>query len=186
MKLQNLWENTMNEGYDIRIRNLNGLERWQIFKKEYTNYHLESGPVELKPSFIELCKTMNYIEDPNNEKDDTITLNGRKLKNQGDNHFFVQIFRIPTKENFKLSVLKFMQIAYNIGQVKALIKLDGRLIDDDVINFYDEHRLGHIETYIFVLDQDVQAGGDYEYKYKYKKYKKKYLMLKFLFQKSSV
>jgi hypothetical protein len=169
MNINKLWQEILDIGYSTRINNKDGLQVWQPLKKQYQDSNLK---FQINENFIDLTKKINYshrLSDNDHEKV-LITINYTMLDNTvPDEHFLIQHFRIPIMMNFNLSLLKLLQIAYNIGQSKAVFELNK--YNQDIINFYKENRLGELTTYI-KIDEEIKLSRPI-YKKQTKKQSKK-------------
>ena len=98
----------------------------------------ENSQFELPPMsqpYRSLLAQVNYHQGERGDQDVSITIKGFTFNNidaNGElietNHYLVQLFRIPiqfcklgTAEERSLSILKLLQIAYNVGQLKGVI-----------------------------------------------------------------
>lgn len=188
MDLHSLWDEIQNYGYNVRKNNLDGLKDWQEPKAKYSKFYIagrEDGII-MNNNFHNIENKIQYIigQDTKDHQDVIVKIDNIELDNRIDKyHFFIQHFRIPKLENYKLSVLKLLQIAYNSGQFKA--DAEANKHDKKVIDFYYDNDLDKITTFIDeklvgVVPEQIKVGGDYNYNYKrkYYKYKTKYLKLK--------
>ena len=190
--LQELWNKTMDYGYEVRKSKKDGLESWQPLKKEYANYFIKGYDegIPVNESFNKIMKKIKYQigSDEKEHTDVMVSIGKETVDNLDKNHFFVQHFRIPVLEKNKLpvleknklSVVKVLQIAYNAGQYKA--EAEKKNYPTTILEFYDENKLNDIETFIDpkianmeIMMKEKMGGNYYE---KYKKYKTKYLALK--------
>jgi hypothetical protein len=169
--LVELWNFTYEKGYKVRKNKKDGLAEWQPLKKKYgelakdTKFPVNDAIKELSDKYFKVG------EDTTDLQDSKFEYNDNTLNNKIDtHHFFIQHFRIPYLEKHNLSVLKFLQIAYNAGQLKASFE-DGDYDDiPDMKEFYHEHKLDQPDTFINEKHLNMQIGGR-NYKYKYQKYK---------------
>jgi len=184
--LQELWNKTMDYGYEVRKSKKDGLESWQPLKKEYANYFIKGYDegIPVNESFIksQIMKKIKYQIglDEKEHTDVMVSIGKETVDNLDKNHFFVQHFRIPVLEKNKLSVVKVLQIAYNAGQYKA--EAEKKNYPTAILEFYDENKLNDIKTFIDsnIANMEIMMKenvGGYYYE-KYKKYKTKYLALK--------
>ena len=141
-----LWNEAFAVGLATRRAGKCGLSAWQPLKRKYSNLYSTCDLVN-KPN-IQHVMVRRYVVD----RDDTdhtnakLAVGGRFLYNTVEiHHFVIQHVRIPTMMDFKLSVVKLCQIAYNAGQFAAVREAGG--YDDTITAFYDEERLGDIATY---------------------------------------
>lgn len=188
--LKQIWSETINYGYKVNKNKQNGLESWQPLKSKFSKYILENNTnIPLKQNFISFVNSLNYkYNDTMDQNDVILTIGNSVLDNKIEKfHFIIQHFRIPMLEKFNLSIVKFAQLAYNIGQAKAT--LERGEYDDNIKKFYQQYKLDNINTFFdeHILDQNIKInhnGGfknfnqEENYMNKYIKYKNKYLALK--------
>lgn len=145
-----LWEYMINVGYDVYHNKRNGYDEWQIWKSILSNMKLPNyDNLDINQNIIKIIKDHLIIKNDKNEyvdccfytKQFNICNNEKEIY-----HFFIQMFRISLMSNYRLSLLKLLQIAYNIGQYNAA-RIKKEYIDD-INNFFDEHNLGNLETFI--------------------------------------
>lgn len=149
--LENLFHELIQVGYDVRSSQADGLQSWQPYKTKYSSFAIkgyESG-IPLKQSFIDFANDLDYkFTDDKDHTDVILTITGVILNNKSEtNHFLIQHFRIPRLEKNKLSVLKVLQLAYNIGQLKAVIEKES-VYNSTILKFYYENSLDELSTYI--------------------------------------
>lgn len=149
MTLREIWNNVKNIGYNVRINNLNGLEKWQQLKNTYNRCVLSDGKKMEVSDTIKQLISNHYVTN----SEDTYQANSKffietviLINSIEIDHFFVQHFRIPVLSDFELSVLKFAQIAYNAGQYDAA--REQNMYNDITNTFYDVNKLGSPETYV--------------------------------------
>lgn len=184
--LQILWKEMVDIGYKVRSNHLDGLKSWQPYKTKYSNYVLEGyeDGIPLNNNFVMLSESLNYtFNDKKDQSDVIFTIGNDNFDNKIEtNHFLIQHFRIPRLENYKLSVLKVLQLAYNIGQLKAVFENES-VYNNKLYKFYYENRLDDISTYISadIYNRNInklEQKGAGSYYHKYIKYKNKYIQLK--------
>jgi hypothetical protein len=149
LNLSQLWHETYNFGVHVRKNNKDGFVEWGPLKTKYSKYYIANNDdgIPLLDSFKEFEEKLVY----NLEINDLDHLNvvmeiNSKIMNNKDHHFFIQHFRIPKMFNYKLTVVKLLQIAYNAGQLKA--DMDDNRYDGDIISFYTQNSLYDIKTYV--------------------------------------
>jgi len=187
--LKKLWKETLDYGYNVRRNNLDGLKSWQDVKSKYSNMYIdgyEKG-ISMKEYFSFIAKD-KYI--PGSDKEEHTKSKFKIGSDELDNtveshHFYIQHFRIPELEKYKLSVLKLLQIAYNAGQFKAESEKNNLSYKKDFVEFYKTNKLDKIDTFIdkkyidMIPKMKVTGGSKNDIYYaKYMKYKGKYLELK--------
>lgn len=185
-----LWNEIKLLGQEVRSKKLDGLVAWGKVKGKLSNYVMatHSDGIQLNKQFEELSESLDYKR----EEDDTdhakviLSMGDIVLDNTVDyEHFFIQLFRIPKMMNYKLPVVKIMQIAYNVGQFTSCIA-EG-VYQPDIVLFFYENNLENLLTYVNrgLIIEDVQTlemgggnrrPGDNDYRHKYLKYKAKYSM----------
>jgi hypothetical protein len=182
MKLIDLWNHVVEAGYNVRKSKCNGQNMWQPFKNLYSKYQVkDQAKIIVNNSIDDLIKQINYVknEDDSDHLNVNITVKNLLFENKIEiHHFIIQHFRIPLMEKNELSLVKLLQIAYNVGQAQS--ELENKTYDEHIIEFYNENKLNKLETFIDpnIANSDIvtkqQIGG---YEYKYNKYKAKYKKL---------
>ncbi|AYV85610.1 MAG: hypothetical protein Satyrvirus25_15 [Satyrvirus sp.] len=181
--VKSLWNQLIDIGFNVRKNRLNGLEEWQPYKNKYSNYMVQdySIGVPLRDNFINLCESFDYKYTDKDQTDTILKINDEIFDNKIEtNHFLIQHFRIPRLEHYRLLLVKILQLAYNIGQLRAVF-LNENAFSNELKNFYYSNHLDDIGTY---FDSDIhyklvtikQVGSGHYYKYL--KYKKKYFDLR--------
>ena len=174
--LFDIWNNMKEFGRRVRFCNADGLQAWQAYKKYYAMFKIGCD-IEVN-DLIRNIATDKLISEDKSFDNCIFKLNDTQLDNKNEiDHFFFQHFRIPATTNYKLSIVKLAQVAYNIGQFNAA-RNDG-LYSSELLSFYDENNLGLLSTYISIgLIQEVPILKSVEtkggYHDKYVKYKRKY------------
>ena len=147
--LLSCWDEVKMIGYNTRINNEDGLKNWQPMKEKYKKYILDNNnDIPIKSIIKKITDKYYKIGDDLDEhtkshfkiKDETVANEIER------NHFFIQHFRIPILSNYKLSVLKFLQIAYNAGQYKAMNELEP--YSENVNKFYKKYKLGEANRFV--------------------------------------
>lgn len=158
-KITGEWFSAQEKGYKVR-NSLNdeklesdnipkGLAAWQPLKVQYAKDQTKIPyNTSLLLMFDTYCKA-----DPEDEDLNKMTFGFDKLilSNEVErHHFFIQLFRIMhlayNLDQEGLSMLKLMQIAYNIGQFKAAHQQ--KAYPKELIEFFDTNKLGEISTYV--------------------------------------
>lgn len=151
MQVQNaedLFRYMVEKGYMVRDRNLDGLKEWQQYKFQYESHvwnlnGQKTITIHMNSEFIRLCENISIY----NGKNINAILNEENINNETESgHFIVQHFRIPRTQKYRLSVVKFAQIAYNIGQ--ARFEFRRGTYSDSFTKFYLENQLDHADIYI--------------------------------------
>ena len=143
MEIKSTFESVIEFGYYVRKTEKNGLQEWRLLRD-----HIDGiDTFVINNEFKMLCESLNYNKEENDNDHqrvkiivDDVTYNNESLCD----HFFIQLFRIPRMENYNLSTVKLLQLAYNIGQLKYEIDRNKHCASA----FFDEHKLGLLETYI--------------------------------------
>lgn len=130
---------TKKYGYEIRSSNHNGLLAWNTIKdiyietidKNWMNAHSKNIDCCWKELDFELTKNILKMEEyyPNGDMNEPF-------------HFIMQCVKIPIKNS--ISLIKIMQIAYNIGQLKA----SENYIPKDLLTKFYEQKMYDIDTYV--------------------------------------
>lgn len=143
--LQKNWNIMVQIGFDIRSNNKDGHKEWQPYKLKYENY---KNNFPLLAAFQELVNNLNYQSFDAEHEKVMILINDRILNNEiVAEHFFVQHFRIPKMVGKVISVTKLMQIAYNVGQLKAVFQNE-IVFDENIKEYYTKHELDKLDTYV--------------------------------------
>jgi hypothetical protein len=145
LSMRGIWARMIDMGYNTRKTKANGLAIWQIHKAEYSRH--SNTKIPLNPAFIDFVKKLNYRVTTEDHTDVILNIVGFQLDNRIETeHFFIQHFRIPIMENFELSFVKIAQLAYNIGQARAVMELE-KYYNPELVQFYVKHKLDDIMTY---------------------------------------
>lgn len=158
--LREIWNNVKNIGYDVKINNKDILKEWTKLKYKYAIYTLIDGKkMEVNESIKQLIKSCYFTNDNISIRIIDPTSSVTLYTTTDFNDFFIQHFRIPSIANFELSVLKFLEIAYNTGQYDA--GHNENIYDKNVNDFYVTNNLGNPETYVlnyyleyFIMDKN--------------------------------
>jgi hypothetical protein len=146
--LNELWNEVFKFGYNVRRTNKNGFQMWQPVKEKYSRdnkkYTVTNG--NIKKFATAFLKVDNSDED--NIKYSFEHCEFTLIDETECGHFFIQHFRIPLAEKYELTLVKILQIAYNAGQFKA--EREKGIYSMTILNFYDDNKLGQIETFISV------------------------------------
>jgi len=195
--MEELFDTIIKYGYTIRKIKLLinpkdniGLNAWKMIKENFNTQKFEINGVihdkikvntKLKEYIENLIHEKKYKIDDSDPGQDKVKLNinGIELDNENEkDHFFIQHYRILVTSNFELSPMKLMQIAYNIGQLKA--ENETLPYDIKLIEYYKENKLNKLYTFIQTentkiikidearVQSDVVGGGDI-IKFRFKK-----------------
>ena len=145
---QQVWDDCLDHGYFVRSTKADGLASWQSYKQKYSQSEFSGKAVQLKQNFIEFALSLKYEATDKDQLSDAIfQIDGVSVNNAIDTeHFLVQHFRIPLLCNFELPIVKWGQLAYNVGQFLACLELQN-VYDSKIIEFYKEHDLGNMDTF---------------------------------------
>jgi len=162
LKLLDLFSVVIEYGKYVRTNALDGLLYWNKIK-DFVNAQNPSGidnkigpgwNLNLLIDGIQINNKeviYNYVHDTLNmrgEEDDS-----KEDKNYWDQcHFFLQLIRIP--KNNSLTLLKLLQVAYNLGQLSITLRTNPTLFNSKVLTYFDSNRLENIETYSTVPEID--------------------------------
>lgn len=138
-----LWGLVKQMGYAIKASEQDGLKMWGPIKEKYSAYTDHIYEINTK-------KFEDHIMyESRDDKHDKVTMKigSQNFDNEiADDHFLIQHFRIAKMNNYRLPLVKVLQIAYNVGQARA--SLENGKYNNDVVQFYNLHRLGNVETYL--------------------------------------
>lgn len=194
-KLIQLWENIEKHGYNIRKNNLDGLNGWNIIKKELIKNDVMGKWNKKIVGVYGHMKTKLGIKEELCEIDEEDKNIQKKIWEK--HHFYLQHARIPVLNFEEPKLYRLMQIAYNAGQLRALF--DDPFYTMTIKEYYINNELGKMSSYMddkylnqfensingefiqntdTVLDVNANANGKiggHFYRKKYYKYKAKYL-----------
>jgi hypothetical protein len=135
--LVELWNSIIKYGERTREGNMNGLERWNLVKELIPNVKIQWNE-SAKKIYNDLIKLgVNNSED---WKD-----SGLSHHNWERQHYLLQHGRIIYK-NQEGSIVRLLQIAYNIGQFK--VELNRKLYTEEQMKYYRDNKLDDIWSYI--------------------------------------
>jgi hypothetical protein len=132
-----------------------GQDAWGILKKYFSMYDFNTQQCSNKKSTIDIkCieYPLSYNSEPNDVQHEKVNIKiGQITLNNSDepSHFFIQHFRILKLENYTLSVVKLMQIAYNSGQLLAQNVISP--YDPVIFDFFTRNKLGELDTYVLEI-----------------------------------
>lgn len=151
-----LFNSVMDYGYGIRKMTLAlpnsqgfGLDCWNILKTSLNNnikdkdfnYSWNTHRIIGDKITDNINTTYNYVHDELNMKGDDDDI---KNENWHCYHFFLQLTRIPKNNIF--SLIRFAQIAYNLGQLKVCI--ENNEYDIDSLKFLEVNKMFNLNSYI--------------------------------------
>jgi hypothetical protein len=177
--ISKLWDELINYGYTVRKLSLLisndklGLELWQPVKNLKYNFILFDNSIQEKikvePKINSLVDYVVEVDDKDHQKSKINLKNNPNVVLDNTipiHHFLVQHLRIPTLENNELNVVKFMQVAYNIGQFKGEREINKDSYPIELLELYDSNNLNKIDSYIknhsdyYVSENKInQSGG---------------------------
>jgi hypothetical protein len=141
-----LWEITINYGYNTRKNKKDGLESWNYYKKLIPDCKIEWKDTS-KNIYINL-------QDLGVNADDNETLSGMTREKWERHHYLIQHGRI-IYNNPSGSLVRLLQIAYNIGQFR--VELEKKIYPIEQLQYYILHELNKVTTYIsdIILDKNI-------------------------------
>jgi hypothetical protein len=132
-----------------------GQDAWGVLKKYFSMYDFytkQCSNITATIDFKSIEYPLIYISAPDDPQDEKVNIKiGPITLNNLDesSHFFIQHFRILKLENYTLSVVKLMQIAYNSGQLLAQNVISR--YDPVVFDFFTRNNLGELNTYVLEI-----------------------------------
>jgi hypothetical protein len=142
--VENLWNSTMDYGYNVRSKRIDGLKAWNKIKSILEKYNtIIEWSKESIARYDDLTqKVFKIIDEENSEEWDN-----EKKKKWELEHFFLQHARIihNNQEPPNSNLTRLMQIAYNAGQFNA--ERDNKSYPDEILNYYDKNNLSSYISY---------------------------------------
>jgi len=135
--IEKLWKIMINYGYDVRINKKDGLERWNFVKPLFPPFSLN-----WKESSKKIYNDLVELGVNNSETSEESGLSHVEWER---NHYLLQHGRIIYK-NPEGSLVRLMQIAYNIGQFRA--EQEKKSYSVKQLTYYRTHKLDLLNTYI--------------------------------------
>jgi hypothetical protein len=153
-----------------------GLNAWRMVKESFSDFRFKTksgeilSKIKVNKKLVEKINKLiedreyNFDADDKDQEKVKLTINSIQLDNQVEpEHFFIQHYRILITSNFELSPMKLMQVAYNIGQLKAQNKINK--YDDKLMEYYKTNNLNNISTFVDIenitmIDNKEQSGGN--------------------------
>jgi len=132
-----LWEISINYGYNTRINKKDGFENWNLFKKI-----LPDCKLEWKDTTNTIYTDLIALDV---NADDDEKKSGFSHAEWERHHYLIQHGRI-IHNNPSGSLIRLLQIAYNAGQFKA--ELEKRIYPAKQLQYYISHELNRVTTYI--------------------------------------
>ena len=192
--LQDLFSAVENFGFKVRSTGAKGDIAWEKLKPFLPEGEkICDGEWKIKRDTVNnipmgcLREIYDYVHDVLQMKggDEDISTAGKKPEKWEHQHFFLQLIRIPLK--YPLDLRRLCQIAYNLGQLRAVYK--DEIYTEEVKAYYEKNKLQKIESYVDLSNcveknfSDIitkigevdMKGGNFNYYAKYLKYKNKYL-----------
>lgn len=125
MEAEHIFSEYMVYGTTVCTQGKNGLDAWNAKK---IGLSAEGVIVTLSNRYMNYFHEVDFqLPSVTNDQECSITIGSLRLSNLDNNgnidernHYLIQVFRIPYLESFALSRRKLAQIAYNIGQCKAV------------------------------------------------------------------
>ena len=144
--LKDLWTIFLQVGYQVRKNKLGGQQAWSYCKEWIGNNFDGTSLMDVPPTLKKLVQE-HYHPLGNEDSQSTFTLHNLTLHNQTEvEHFLIQHFRLVHLQNFRLSPLKLLQVAFNAGQFQA--ECEKNTYDQLFVTFYREHLLDQYETFV--------------------------------------
>lgn len=136
--LQNMWDAIIDFGYKVRKSGEDGLESWNKIKKCLITVSTSGqwNP-EIKNVYTYMKNDLG-IKEELSECDNKVTWE--------KNHFYLQHARILTLNFDEPKVYRLMQIAYNVGQLRAIFDDDFYTVE--MKKYYNENELDDMTTYM--------------------------------------
>ena len=131
--LNELWNIIINYGYETRVKAKDGLERWNVIKKLFPEFALtwKDSSKKIYQDLLDL----GVIEEETR-------LSHEEWERH---HYLLQHGRI-IKYNPEGSLVRLMQIAYNVGQFKA--EQEKKNYPVKQLTYYKKNNLDNLTTYI--------------------------------------
>lgn len=162
MELVNLFNNLILYGKYVRTNQLDGLEYWNKIKEIVTHSRYDSINNILGSKWV-ITRIIND-EQPYKQVDNLKEIysfvhdNLRMYGEEGDEvkynidhdlwskyHFYLQLARIPVKNNLDLG--RLLQIAYNLGQLSVHLN-DDYIFTSKSKEYFETNQLNNINSYI--------------------------------------
>jgi len=168
-KLKILWDAIIKYAYDIRSSNKNGLVGWLAVKEKLSPFDFKLEWTESSKLFADELK---YLGINTSDSFETSSLATKELWEK--DHFLFQHGRI-IRNNPEATLIRLLQIAYNVGQFKA--EDEKNKYSDQVHAYYQKNELDKLITFIKPIESiipevltkigtalDIKfSGGVYEY-----------------------
>ena len=135
IRINNLWNVLINYGYETRIKKKDGLERWNFVKKLFPDFNVVWK--ESSKTIYQDLLDLGVIEEE--------TGSGLSHEDWERHHYLLQHGRI-IHNNPEGSLVRLMQIAYNIGQFNA--EQEKKSYPVKLLTYYRSHKLEKLITYI--------------------------------------
>jgi hypothetical protein len=157
--INSLWNETINYGYRTRKSKSDGLIRWNELKVLIPNIKLEW--TDKSKTFYNILVSLG-VNDSESSKDANMDHTEWER-----HHYLLQHGRI-IKNNEEGSLVRLLQIAYNIGQFNA--EFEKKVYPENQMKFYREEKMNELLTYYKVngkmihfddtkLKEKLQMGG---------------------------
>lgn len=149
--LVTLWAVFVNFGYKVRNGSLDGRAGWQLCKDFLLDRFTQEVAINDQ---IKTLADQYYKPAGQDENESSFNYLDVQLKNEVEvHHFFIQHFRIPHIGNYKLTLLKLFQIAYNVGQFMA--ECEKNSYEFCIRAFHQQHKLDQLSTFVTSKDDFV-------------------------------
>jgi hypothetical protein len=144
MNLNDNFNESLLFGFDIRKNNEDGKTGWRKIEEKYLS---SDGYIDLSENYKNILNSINITYSDEQLRDLKLSFDDIVISNSVESeHFIIQIFRIPILYKNILPYVKFMQIAYNIGQMIAC--MNENMYSQKIVNFIKKNKLLDIETFI--------------------------------------
>ena len=142
--LRKLWYDIREQAKVIRLHEMDGLMEWQKMKPSLL---LHKGIIDVR-KFKHIFDLIVYYVDPDDTNHENVKMivDDVELDNTIEtHHFFIKLFRITLLCDYNLPIVKFAQIAYNLGQFEAMCDIGA--YDEKLLSFFDRHNLSVMNSY---------------------------------------
>lgn len=131
-------------GLDIRKNNKDGKLGWREIEEKYLS---SQHYIHLSENYKNILNSINITYSDEQLRDLKLSFDDVIISNSLESeHFIIQIFRIPILYKNILPYVKFMQIAYNIGNLIGC--MNENMYSQKIVNFIKKNKLLDIETFI--------------------------------------
>lgn len=150
-----LWAEAVAEGEKAVTKNLPGQQVWMKWRDRILEEQKCAmfGSLDISTANIHKVREhIAYTAHDVAQEHISVMINGITLDSaKMPDHFITQLFRIPEMCGYKITFIKWLQIAYNIGQARATIRKprEGESgYPPAIVTFFEENRLGDMYSYL--------------------------------------